>query len=54
MTYQECRNIFTGEIDPDAIYLIDDAGTFTWIPKDSRLWVDYQQWLSEGNKPLAA
>jgi hypothetical protein len=53
MNYQLCRNIFTGEIDPNSIYLIDD-GSITWVPSESRLWADYQAWLFLGNTPLPA
>ena len=37
--------------NPDVV-LYESDSTTTSIPRDHRLWADYQRWLDEGNAPL--
>lgn len=54
MKYVTVVDPMTNEIDPTTVIFYSDDGSISYLNQWSRLWLDYQQWLSEGNTPLPA
>lgn len=54
MNFQEYVSPFTGQVDPQMICYTDEDGMRWSVPQGHRFWDLYEQWLSEGNKPLPA